>query len=235
MLLDASFPVRRKSGQKHSGLPLVSRECHGPDHRWRPSGAVSPLSTIPWQRRHVPAFGVTICAVTNLKVFASTSRVVWIAAAFLFSGVTGSTTVYPQDAQNRVNRNEVELLPVQGNISMLAGAGGNITVQAGKDGVFLVDSGVAPMSDNVLAAIRTLSKGQITYIVNTNDRPDHVGGNEPFARVGRPLAINRAAQASVFIIAFSTILERMSDRNAVPAIPDRAWPNDTYSVPQQNL
>ena len=27
----------------------------------------------------------------------------------------------------------------------------------------------------------------------------------------------------------------MSDRNAVPAIPDKAWPNDTYSVPQKNL
>jgi glyoxylase-like metal-dependent hydrolase (beta-lactamase superfamily II) len=91
------------------------------------------------------------------------------------------------------------------------------------------------MSDKVVAAIRTLSKGQITYIVNTSDRPDHVGGNEPFARIGRPLAIGRAAQASVFIIAFSTILERMSDRNATPAIPERAWPNDTYSVPQKNL
>ena len=86
---------------------------------------------------------------------------------------------------------------------MLAGAGGNITVQVGKDGVLLVDSGVAAMSDKVLEAIRTLSKGQVTYIVNTTDRPDHVGGNEPFARIGRPLAINRAAQASVFIIAFS--------------------------------
>ena len=73
--------------------------------------------------------------------------------------------------------------------SVLAGAGGNITVQVGKDGVFLVDSGVATMSEKVLGAIRTLSKGQVTYIVNTNDRSDHVGGNEHFARTGRPLPI----------------------------------------------
>jgi len=166
---------------------------------------------------------------------------VCIASALLFGGALGWTPlVYPQDAQNRASQSAapgrgIELLPVQGNISMLAGAGSNITVQVGKDGILLVDAGVAAMSDRVLEAIRTLSKAQITYIVNTSDRPDHVGGNETFARTGRPLAIGRAAQANVFIIAFSTILERMSDRNLTPAIPDRAWPNDTYSVPQKNL
>ena len=167
----------------------------------------------------MPLFGVTICAVTKTKC---------IALALLVVGVVGSTElVYPQEA--------LELLPVQGNIHMLAGAGGNITVQVGKDGVLLVDSGVTAMSEKVLEAIRTVSKGQVTYIVNTNDRPDHVGGNEHFARTGRPLALGRAAQASVFIVAFSTILDRMSDRSAKPAIPDKAWPNDTYSVPQKNL
>lgn len=171
-----------------------------------------------------------------MDVLSSKPRFVCLAAALLFSGVVTSTpVVYPQDAPSRSSQTELELVPVQGNISMLAGAGGNITVQVGKDGVLLVDSGAAAMSAKVGEAIRTLSKGQITYIVNTNDRPDHVGGNEHFARVGRPLAINRAAQASVFIVAFSTILDRMSDRNATPAIPDSAWPNDTYSVPQKNL
>ena len=153
-----------------------------------------------------------------------------IASVLLFLGVLGSTQfVYPQRAQG------LELLPVQGNISMLAGAGGNITVQAGKDGIFLVDTGVATMSDKVLAAIQTLSKRQITYIINTSDEADHVGGNDAFAKIGRPLAIARAAQASVFIVAFNTILDRMSDPNASLSIPERGWPNDTYSVPQKNL
>jgi len=163
-------------------------------------------------------------------------------SALLFLGVLGSSEfVYPQEAQNRARPNsgprssEIELLPVQGNISMLAGAGGNITVQVGKDGILLVDTGVATMSDKVLEAIRTLAKRQVTYIINTSDRTDHVGGNENFAKIGSPLAIARAARASVFIIGFSTILERMSDPSAKPSIPEKAWPNDTYSVPQKNL
>ena len=157
-----------------------------------------------------------------------------MASALLFLRVLGSTQfVYPQEQKSKSP--ELELLPVQGNISMLAGAGGNITVQVGKDGILLVDTGVATMSDKILEAIRTLSKGQITYIINTGDKSDHVGGNENFAKIGRPLAINRAAQASVFIIAFNTILDRMSDPNGKPSVPEKAWPNDTYSVPQKNL
>ena len=148
-----------------------------------------------------------------------------ITSALLFLSVLGLTQ----------EQKSIELVPVQGNIYMLAGAGGNITVQVGKDGIVLVDTGVATMSDKVLDAIRTLSKAQITYIINTNDRTDHAGGNENFAKIGRPLAINRAAQASVFIIAFSTILDRMSDPNTKPSIPESAWPNDSYSVPQKNL
>ena len=155
-----------------------------------------------------------------------------VAPALIFIGLFASAqVVYPQQQTSRGP--ELELVPVQGNISMLAGAGGNITVQAGKDGVLLVDTGVATMTDQVLAAIRTVSNRQITYIVNTDDRSDHIGGNENIAKIGRPLDIARAAQASVFIIAFNTILDRMTDSK--PPIPERAWPNDVYSVPQKNL
>jgi cyclase len=169
-------------------------------------------------------------------VFSSKPRFACIAAALAFMVVAGSTErVYLQEAANRGTQDRLELLPVQGNISVLAGAGGNITVQAGRDGILLVDSGLATMSEKVVETIRTLSQRQVTYIVNTTDRSDHVGGNEQFARLGRPLAIGRAAQASVFIIAHSTVLDRMSDRNLKPPIPDRALPNDTYSVAQKNI
>jgi cyclase len=53
---------------------------------------------------------------------------------------------------------ELEILPVKGNIYAIFGAGGNILVSAGKDGVLVVDSGLAQMSDRVLAAIQRLQK-----------------------------------------------------------------------------
>ena len=134
------------------------------------------------------------------------------------------------------NSGELELLSVQGNISMLAGAGGNITVQAGKDGILLVDTGLATMSDKVLETLQRSLKGQVTYIVNTDERSDHIGGNEAFAKTGEHLAINRAAAANVMIVGFSTILDRVSaPTGQTSATPEDSWPNDTYSVPQKNL
>ena len=52
---------------------------------------------------------------------------------------------------------EIEIVPVRGNVYMLAGAGGNIAVSVGRDGVLVVDSGTAEMSDKVIAAIQTLA------------------------------------------------------------------------------
>ena len=79
---------------------------------------------------------------------------------------------------------DVRVLPVQGNVYLLAGAGGNIAVQVGDDGVLLVDTGAAKMTDKVLAAIRQLSDKPIRFILNTHAHPDHIGGNESLATAG---------------------------------------------------
>src|SRR5262249_27725214 len=100
-------------------------------------------------------------------------RLFFCALVVVVAGLSGSARFAdPQDAGNRTDQNAanapvLELLHVQGNVSMLVGAGGNIAVQVGKDGVLLVDSGGSTMTEKVLSSIRTLSKGQITYIVNT--------------------------------------------------------------------
>ena len=171
-----------------------------------------------------------------------------IVLALALLGAVGSTQLlYPQETQNRSRQNAgnkedqkktegIELLHVQGSVSMLAGAGGNITVQAGNDGIVLVDSGLATMTDKVLQAIRPLSKKQITYVINTEDKSDHVGGNASIAQTGRPLAIGRASGANVMIIAFNTVLDRMSAPSGQGApTSEKGWPNDTYSTPQKNL
>src|SRR3989475_3445266 len=60
--------------------------------------------------------------------------------------------------QSRPAAQDVEILPVHGSIYMIAGAGGNITASVGKDGVLLVDTGLASMSDKVLDAVRQLQR-----------------------------------------------------------------------------
>ena len=76
---------------------------------------------------------------------------------------------------------EIQVLPVQGNVYMLAGAGANMAVQVGEDGVLLMDTGDGKATDKVIAAIRKLSIKPIRFIVDTSANPDHMGGNERLA------------------------------------------------------
>jgi len=87
-------------------------------------------------------------------------------------------------AQQDFSAVEVIVHPVSGNVSYLEGAGGNIGMLTGEDGVILVDDQYAPLTDKIVAAIRTVSDGDIRMVVNTHMHPDHTGGNENFGRMG---------------------------------------------------
>src|SRR4051812_12841874 len=67
---------------------------------------------------------------------------------------------------------------------MLEGQGGNITVAVGTDGIIMVDSQFAPLSDKIKAAIKAISPLPIRYLVNTHFHGDHTGGNDSFAKDG---------------------------------------------------
>jgi cyclase len=66
----------------------------------------------------------------------------------------------------------------------LEGAGGTLSMLAGPDGILLVDSQYAPLTDKLVAAIRRVSDRPIRFLVDTHVHPDHVGGNANFARLG---------------------------------------------------
>jgi len=156
-----------------------------------------------------------------------------VAYALAFTAVFMATTVVglAQPA------GEVHVFPVRGNVYMLTGAGGNITLQTGKDGVLLVDSGLAAMSGKVVAAIRTVSNGPIRFIVNTHVHPDHTGGNENIAKLGSTIIdvnfladiAGRSIVPGAKIIAHESVLDQMTATvNGQPAAPSGAWPADTY-------
>jgi glyoxylase-like metal-dependent hydrolase (beta-lactamase superfamily II) len=130
---------------------------------------------------------------------------------------------------------EVHVLPVQGNVHMLVGAGGNVTVSVGDDGVLLVDSGLAQMSDKVVAAIRTLSTKPVRYVINTHVHPDHSGGNANVAEKNNELTLfnfnqrGAAEGADTQIIAHETVFNRMSrPPDGEAASPSAAWPTQNY-------
>ncbi len=137
---------------------------------------------------------------------------------------------------------ELHLVPVQGHVYMLVGAGANIAVQTGDDSVLLVDTGNASASDRVIAAVRTLSDKPIRYIIDTSIDADHAGGNQAVGKAGSTLAggnvlgdIGESATQGAAIISFQSILDRMSAKNGQDVAPQPAWPTDTYSLPKKDL
>ena len=131
----------------------------------------------------------------------------------IFAMLFAAAGLYAQQSPE----DDFQTLHVRGPIYMIAGAGGNITVSVGLDGVLLVDSGSAAMTDKVLGEIRRLQREigsryeqtlnfgaetrstleaeraapappkPIRFIINTSDDPDHYGGNEKIAKQGRTL------------------------------------------------
>ena len=63
---------------------------------------------------------------------------------------------------------QVHVLPVQGNIFMLVADGTNITVSVGADGIAVVNTGTAQMSDKVLAALNELSRSAVNPPARNN-------------------------------------------------------------------
>ena len=127
----------------------------------------------------------------------------------------------------------LDIVRLQPNFYMIAGAGGNIGVQIGPDGVVLVDSGSGERSADVIAAIRALTSQPIRYIINTSASADFVGGNEQIAAAGEPFAGRRSAfganTSTATILGHENVLLNMSAPAGQEApFPVDAWPAEGF-------
>lgn len=121
----------------------------------------------------------------SLKLFGRTGVVMTL----LYLGVTsvGSAQAQAPAApapQQDFSKIEIKTTKLAGNFYTLEGSGGTIGVLAGPDGVFMVDSQYAQLTDKIVAAIKQISDGRIRYMVNTHVHPDHTGGNENLGKLG---------------------------------------------------
>ena len=103
-------------------------------------------------------------------------------------------------------------------------AGGLVGVLTGPDGIFMVDSQYAQVSDKLLAAIKKLSPEPVRFMANTHIHPDHTAGNPFFGKMG------------VVIFAREELREQMArpprgaTGNAGPARDTAGYPVVTYGM-----
>ena len=165
----------------------------------------------------------------------STALLSVLAAAVAVSAMSALHAEPPQAGQNPPPARLV-MLPVQGNVYMLAGAGANITVQVGPQVVLLVDTPPPALVPNVLTEIRKLSDKPIQYIINTSIDTDHVAGNGALGGKvpargpgGAPFPFGAASRPTIF--AHENVFNAMSaPRGGQPAAPEADWPTTAYFV-----
>jgi glyoxylase-like metal-dependent hydrolase (beta-lactamase superfamily II) len=148
-----------------------------------------------------------------------------IAAAMLLAGAAQAqqSTNPPPPPLIDWDKIQIKTTDLGHNTYRLEGAGGNITVAVGTDGIIMVDSQFAPLSDKIKAAIKAISPLPVKYLINTHFHGDHTGGNANFARDG------------AIVVAHDNIRVRLAGGSVsqqtgqiVPQIPPEGLPKQTY-------
>tara|TARA_R110002110_G_scaffold333870_2_gene544941 strand:+ start:76986 stop:77972 length:987 start_codon:yes stop_codon:yes gene_type:complete len=131
----------------------------------------------------------------------------------------------------------IEVLHVQGNVWLIAGAGGNIAVQAGEQGIILVDTGAQEYSEEVIEAIASISDRPIRYIINTSMAEQHVGGNAQIASLPGGSTSGATRGARIAVIAQENVLFGMSvarGPDGEQVYPQESWPTEGYFEPHRS-
>ena len=136
-----------------------------------------------------------------------------------------AANILSAQGQQDFSKVEIKTTKIGPSFYTLEGQGGTIGVLVGPDGVFMVDSQFAPLSDKIVAAIKQISDGRIRFMVNTHVHGDHTGGNDNFGKLG------------VVIMARPELRARLVKPNPAangttpPSAPAAALPMVTYNSP----
>jgi glyoxylase-like metal-dependent hydrolase (beta-lactamase superfamily II) len=114
---------------------------------------------------------------------------------------------------------KIEAIPVTDNIYMLTGNGGNIGLFLGNDGTFIVDDQFAPLTDKILAVIKSVGGDTPRFLINTHFHGDHTGGNENLGKAG------------TLIISHDNVRRRLVNGSFIETFGMNAPPADKTALP----
>ena len=165
-------------------------------------------------------------------------------AAVALTASMGGGIATAQHASSPQRPSSIDILPVHGQVYLLAGPGSNAVVQVGSQGVLVVDTMREQDGDELLQAIRTVAGSRpIRYILNTHAHLDHTGSNQKIAEAGSQLVagnflrdLGEKSDKSAFIVAHENVLKAMSAPTGLRAPrPFETWPTDTFFQDEKDL
>jgi glyoxylase-like metal-dependent hydrolase (beta-lactamase superfamily II) len=121
---------------------------------------------------------------------------------------------------------EIKVEKLAPGVAVLFGAGGNIGLSYGEDGNAIIDDQYAPLTDRILAAIKTLDAEPVRFIINTHWHGDHTGGNANLGKAGAVIVAHnnvRMRMSAAQLLALGGVKQQ------VPASPKEALPLLTFA------
>jgi cyclase len=119
---------------------------------------------------------------------------------------------------------KIETVQLTKQIFMMTGKGGNLGLFIGEDGTFLIDDQFAPLTEKIVAAIKSVGGDVPKFLINTHYHGDHTGGNENLGRGG------------TLIFSHDNVRERLSSGSFIaafkaqrPAVSEEGLPVVTFS------
>ena len=103
-------------------------------------------------------------------------------------------------AQRDFSKVEITSEKLSDNIYVLFGSGGNIGLAIGEAHAYVIDDQFGPLTDKILAHIKSITAKPVKFVLNTHWHGDHTGGNENMAKQG------------ALIIAHDNVRKRMSTK-----------------------
>ncbi len=141
-----------------------------------------------------------------------TSKIISVVAVLLAGVMLLATTGQADDIK-------IVPAPVAEQIYMLTGEGGNIGLFIGEDGTFLIDDQFAPLTDKIVAAIKSVGGDYPRFLLNTHYHGDHTGGNEKLGKGG------------TLIFSHDNVRERLSSGSFIEAFKMKRPPVTREGLP----
>jgi glyoxylase-like metal-dependent hydrolase (beta-lactamase superfamily II) len=151
-------------------------------------------------------------------------KMTWYAPVLLAVSLATGVAVRAQNAPD-FSKVEIKTTKLANNFYTLEGQGGTIGILVGPDGILMVDSQFAPLSQKIMAAIHQVSSEPVRFLIDTHVHGDHTGGNENFAKAG------------AIIFAREELRDRLihpapgANGQVPPSAPPAALPVVTYEAP----
>ncbi len=133
-----------------------------------------------------------------------------------------SAAAWPASAHQAQEEVQVRVERVAPGVAVLFGRGGNIGLSYGADGNVLIDDQYAPLTERILAAVRSVDPDPVRFVINTHWHGDHTGGNENLGRQGAVIVAHDNVRRRMSI-------EQMLRGTPVPASPAGALPVVTFA------